>query len=269
MPKQPLIPPRDKKVDLNDYDPSFSDGFESEADILPQMTKDLARLSELQERLYAESKQSLLIVLQAIDTGGKDGTIEHVFKGLNPQGVVVTSFKAPTPDELAHDFLWRVHQHTPAKGKIAVFNRSHYEDVLVVRVHNYVPKKVWKERYDHINRFENMLVEHNTTVLKFFLHISKDEQKRRFESRLKEPKKQWKFSMQDLKEREYWDAYQEAYEAMLSKCNTGDAPWHIVPANRKWYRNYIVVNAIVEALEKMDPQYPPPPPGLEAVVVPG
>jgi PPK2 family polyphosphate:nucleotide phosphotransferase len=182
--------------------------------------------------------------------------------------VQITAFKAPTANELAHDFLWRIHQHTPAKGNIGVFNRSHYEDVLVVRVHNLAPKEVWKERYDHINRFEELLAESGTTILKFFLYISKEEQKKRFESRIKNPEKNWKFAMADLKEREYWDDYTKAFEDMLTKCNTPHAPWHIVPANKKWYRNYIVTRTIVDALEKLDPKYPPAEPGLDKVVIP-
>lgn len=268
MAKQPLIPPADKKVKLKDYDPGYTGGFKSEEETLPDLEKDLEKLEKLQERLYAESKRSVLIVLQAIDTGGKDGTIKHVFRGLNPQGVHITPFKAPTPFELAHDFLWRVHQRTPAKGTIGVFNRSHYEDVLVVRVHDLVPKEVWKERYDHINRFEELLTESGTTILKFFLYISKEEQKQRFENRLNNPEKVWKFAIGDVKEREHWDEYIKAYEDMLTKCNTDYAPWHIVPANKKWYRNYVVTRTIVDALEKLDPKYPAAEPGLDKVVIP-
>jgi PPK2 family polyphosphate:nucleotide phosphotransferase len=268
MPKQPLSPDLDKKVKLKDYDPGYTGDFRSEEEILPHLQKDLERLGKLQDRLYAESKRSVLIVLQAMDTGGKDGTIEHVFRGLNPQGVHVTPFKVPTPIELAHDFLWRVHQRAPAKGTIGVFNRSHYEDVLVVRVHDLVPKDVWKRRYDQINEFEELLAENGTTVLKFFLYISKDEQKKRLESRLANPDKNWKFAMGDLKERELWDEYTKAYEDLLTKCNTPHARWHIVPANKKWYRNYIVTRTIVEALERLDPKFPPPEPGLDKVVIP-
>jgi PPK2 family polyphosphate:nucleotide phosphotransferase len=194
------------------------------------------RLETLQELLYAENKHKLLVVLQGADTAGKDGTIRHVFEGVNPQGVKVASFKVPTPAELAHDYLWRVHQQTPGRGEIVIFNRSHYEDVLVVRVHNLVPVEVWQRRYEQINAFEAMLADEGTTILKFFLHISKEEQKKRLQDRLTDPEKQWKFSRGDLAERQHWDRYMEAYEVMLSKTSTAQAPWYIVPANRKWLR---------------------------------
>jgi PPK2 family polyphosphate:nucleotide phosphotransferase len=266
--KQPLIPPFDKKVHLDDYDPGFTDDFDDEDEAIKQLEDDLNRLRDLQEALYAENKQSLLVVLQAIDAGGKDGTISHVFRGLNPQGVDVTSFKTPNSEELAHDFLWRVHKRTPAKGYIGVFNRSHYEEVLIVRVHDLVPKKVWKKRYDQINDFEKMLTESGTKILKFFLYISKDEQKKRFQSRLDEPDKQWKFALADLDERALWDEYIEAFEDMLTKCNTEFAPWHIIPANKKWYRNLVITRAIIDALEEMNPKYPKAADNLGKVVIP-
>ena len=268
MPKQPLIPPFDKKVNLKDYDPAYTGGFADEQDVQTRIEKDLERLGALQEILYAGAQQSILIVVQAMDTGGKDGLIKHVFRGLNPAGVQVTSFKQPSDEELGHDFLWRIHQHVPRKGMIGVFNRSHYEDVLIVRVHQLAPKKVWKKRYEAINAFEALLTENGTTILKFFLHISKDEQKRRLEDRLREPDKNWKFNPDDLKERALWGEYTEAYEAALSKCNTEYAPWHIVPADHKWYRNYSVTRAIVEAMEAMKLEYPPAAPGLEGIVIP-
>jgi PPK2 family polyphosphate:nucleotide phosphotransferase len=218
--------------------------------------------------LYAEAQRSVLIVIQAMDTGGKDGLIKHVFRGLNPAGVAVTSFKRPSEEELAHDFLWRIHQNAPRKGMIGVFNRSHYEDVLVVRVHELVAKSVWKKRYDQINEFEELISESGTTILKFFLHISKDEQKRRLEDRLQEPHKHWKFNVGDLEERKLWDDYMKAYEAALSKCNNEYAPWHIVPANHKWYRNYVVTKALVEAMDGMELKYPPAAEGLESIVIP-
>jgi PPK2 family polyphosphate:nucleotide phosphotransferase len=218
--------------------------------------------------LYAEGKQSLLVVLQATDTAGKDGTIRHVFRGVNPQGVQVTSFKQPSAEELSHDFLWRIHQHVPPKGYISVFNRSHYEDVLVVRVENIVPKNVWNKRYEIINNFEESLVENGTTILKFFLHISKDEQKQRLEARRDDPKKQWKFSINDVEKRALWDDYIEAYEDVLTKCNTKYAPWHIVPADNKWYRNFIISNTIVKKLEEMDPKLPKPEEGIEKIIAP-
>jgi len=225
------------------------------------------RLEELQELLYAESKHRLLVVLQAMDTGGKDGTIRHVFDGTNPQGVKVASFKQPTPRELAHDYLWRVHPHTPGNGEIVIFNRSHYEDVLVVRVHALVPPEVWDRRYDQINAFEQRLVNEGTTILKFFLHISKDEQRKRLQSRLDEPTKHWKFSKGDLAERELWDAYTEAYEAVLSKTSTPWAPWFVIPADRKWYRNLAISSVLVDTLEGLDMRYPEAEEGLDDVVI--
>src|SRR5579871_545723 len=237
MTKQPLIPEIGKKVRLKDFDPDYTGHYKAEQDAQDRLDEDLDRLYKLQNVLYAEAKRSVLIVLQGIDTGGKDGTIKHVFRGLNPQGVKIYSFKQPTDAELKHDFLWRVHKQTPPNGFIGVFNRSHYEDVLIVRVHELVPVKVWKQHYDQINDFERMLTENGMTILKFFLYISRDEQKRRLEARLEKPHKQWKFAMGDLKERELWDEYTDAYEDMLTKCNTDYAPWHIIPANQKWYRN--------------------------------
>lgn len=216
------------------------------------------RLEALQEVLYAEQKRSVLIVLQAMDAGGKDGTIQHVMSGVNPQGCTVTSFKPPSTLELAHDFLWRVHAAAPARGKIGIFNRSHYEDVLVTRVHNLVPKKVWGKRFAQINAFEELLTENGTTVLKFFLHISKDEQKRRFDDRLKDPEKYWKASLADFKEREFWDQYQEAYEDVLERCSTDNAPWFIIPADHKWFRDDAISEILVNALERMKLEYPKP-----------
>ncbi|MEB2365293.1 MAG: polyphosphate kinase 2 family protein, partial [Chloroflexota bacterium] len=224
-------------------------------------------LYQLQSRLYAEGKQSLLVVLQAMDAGGKDGTIKSVFRGLNPQGVVVTPFKVPTPAELAHDFLWRVHQRTPAKGQIGIFNRSHYEDVLVVRVNQLVPEKVWRARYDQINAFEQMLSEAGTRIVKFYLHISRDEQKERLVDRLNSPDEQWKFSTSDLPVRERWDDYMQAYEEVLKRCSTESAPWYVIPANRKWQRNYFVTRILIETLKDMNPKYPKPEPGLDKVVI--
>lgn len=213
-------------------------------------------LSELQARLYAEAKHGLLVVLQAMDTGGKDGTIKHVFRSVNPLGVHVASFKAPTPVELSHDFLWRVHEKTPSRGDIVIFNRSHYESVLVERVHSLVPKKVWKARYAQINHFEAMLHANGTSIVKFFLHISQEEQRRRLLSRLDDPQKRWKFDVNDLNERKYWDDYQAAYQDALDKTSTKHAPWHVVPADHKWYRNYVISRALIDTLKKLDPQYP-------------
>jgi PPK2 family polyphosphate:nucleotide phosphotransferase len=221
-----------------------------------KMEKLHIRLGELQNALYAESKRSLLVVLQARDAGGKDGTIRRVFSSVNPQGCTVTAFKAPTGVELAHDFLWRVHAAVPAHGLIGIFNRSHYEDVLAARVHKLVPAKVWKQRYDQINDFERMLTENGVTIVKFFLHISKEEQRVRLCERLLDPAKNWKFQPDDLEERELWDEYTRAYIDVFRKCSTKYAPWFLVPADRKHARDYLVLEKIVSTLEEMDPKYP-------------
>jgi PPK2 family polyphosphate:nucleotide phosphotransferase len=213
-------------------------------------------LIELQIALYAEGKRKFLVVLQAMDAGGKDGTIRHILKGVNPQGVRVTSFKRPSSEELDHDFLWRIHKAVPGKGMIEFFNRSHYEDVLVVRVDNIVPERVWRPRYEVINQFEKHLVDSGTTVLKFFLHISKEEQKERFEDRLNEPDKHWKFDRADLEKRKQWDDYQLAFQDMLNECTTEYAPWHVIPADQKWYRNLAIMRTIVSAMKQMDIKYP-------------
>jgi PPK2 family polyphosphate:nucleotide phosphotransferase len=209
-----------------------------------------------QEKLYAESKQKLLIVLQAMDAGGKDSTIRKVFKGVNPQGVVVTPFKKPTAEELAHDFLWRIHKAVPATGMMSVFNRSHYEDVLVVRVHDIVPESVWRPRYETINQFEKHLTDTGTTILKFFLHISKEEQAERFRDRINNPDKHWKFDHEDLKKREEWDDYQAAFQDMVNHCTTDHAPWYVIPSDQKWYRNVAIARVLIDTLQKMNPQYP-------------
>lgn len=248
-----------EQVWLDEIDPDFHQGLDKHDDEVEERTEAAReRMRDLQERLYAEGKQSLLIVLQALDTGGKDGTIKHVMRGLNPAGVCVAGFKRPSTEELAHDFLWRVHPHAPAKGHISVFNRSHYEDVLVVRVHSLVSERIWGRRYDQINEFEELLAENGTRILKFFLYISRDEQKERLQKRLDNPDKHWKFDPADLKERKLWDDYIEAFEEALTRCSTETAPWFIIPANRKWFRNMIVAEIIAEALEEMDPQFPEP-----------
>lgn len=267
MAEQPLRPQPGSKVRLKNYDPAYRGSYDKES-ARTEEDKLEKRLAVLQEQLYAEGKQALLIVLQAMDAGGKDSTIKHVFDSVNPQGVKITSFKVPTAEELAHDFLWRIHRQVPPKGYIGIFNRSHYEDVLVVRVNNLVPRTVWEERYDHINQFERLLADSGTRILKFFLHISKEEQKERFQARLDDPEKHWKFSRGDLLVREEWDDYMRAYEDALTRCNTDAAPWHIVPANRKWYRNLVITKAIVETLEAMNPQFPPAEPDLDQVVIP-
>jgi PPK2 family polyphosphate:nucleotide phosphotransferase len=214
------------------------------------------RLAELQEKLYASHDHKLLIVLQGMDTSGKDGTIRHVAGAFNPQGIRIVSFKKPTSEELDHDYLWRVHREVPAKGEIVVFNRSHYEDVLVVRVHELVPKSVWKQRYDQINEFERLLADSGTIILKFFLHIDRDEQRRRLRARLADKTKWWKFNEGDLKERKLWNEYQRAYEDAISKTAHPWAPWFIVPANRKWYRDLIVGSIVVKTLEGLNLKYP-------------
>ena len=231
---------------------------------LPKLAGELAGL---QERLYAESSQALLVVLQAMDAGGKDSTIKHVFGGVNPQGVMVTSFKVPTPEELAHDFLWRIHAKTPRHGYIGIFNRSHYEDVLVARVHELVPEKVWRRRYGHINHFEELLHDAGARVVKLCLHISREEQAKRLQARLVDPTKRWKFDPSDLAERERWDDYAAAYEDAIRQTSTEHAPWYVVPADRKWFRNWAVSRIVLETLADMDPRYPPPAEGLDAITV--
>jgi PPK2 family polyphosphate:nucleotide phosphotransferase len=232
-----------------------------------EMRKRLAKLGErmdvLQNALYAESKRAVLVVLQARDGAGKDSTIRRVFGRLNPLGCTVSAFKVPTPLELSHDFLWRAHQAVPAKGTIGVFNRSHYEDVLVVRVHRLVPEEVWRPRYEQINQFERLLTQNGVTTLKFFLHISKDEQRERLRERLDDPAKYWKFNPADLGEREKWDEYTRAYQDMLSRTSTADSPWFVVPADNKLPRDVLVAKVVVEALERLDPRFPGPPAGLE------
>ena len=246
-------------VDLGERDANDKGSFAGDkAEGREQLERLNRELEELQELLYAEHKHKVLIVLQAMDTGGKDGTIRHVFEGVNPQGVRVASFKRPTPEELDHDYLWRVHGHTPGKGEIVIFNRSHYEDVLVVRVHSLVPEEIWSKRYEHITAFERLLADEGTTILKFFLHIDLDEQKERLQARLDQPHKHWKFDPGDLRERKLWPQYIKAYEDAISRTSTKWAPWYIVPANRKWYRNLVIGSAIVEALRSLDMRHPEP-----------
>lgn len=256
----------DKKVNLSEWDPEDTAAFDGDKDAGQECLESLTEhLEALQELLYAEHKHKVLVVLQAMDTGGKDGVIRHVFEGVNPQGVRVASFKSPTPVELDHDYLWRVHQQTPGKGELVIFNRSHYEDVLVVRVHQLAPSEVWRRRYNQINDFERMLAEEGTTILKFFLHIGKDEQKERLQARLDDPSKHWKFNVGDLGERELWDEYMKAYEDVLSKTSTAWAPWYIVPSNRKWYRNLVIASVMVEMLKGLDMSYPAPAEDLSKV----
>lgn len=226
-------------------------------------TEQITELAALQDRLWGEARRSLLVVLQGIDASGKDGTIKHVFGGVNPQGVRVHSFKVPTPIEQAHDFLWRVHQAAPAAGEIGIFNRSHYEDVLVVRVHQLRPEAVWRERYRDIVDFEGMLARSGTTLVKVFLHISYEEQGRRLAERLENPDKRWKLQRSDFLERQHWDGYQAAYEDALTRTSTDTAPWYVVPAEHKWFRNWVVVEILLHTLRAMDPHYPKAPPTEE------
>lgn len=231
------------------------------------LKKNTKELQSLQKLMWAERKHRVLVVLQAIDAGGKDGTIRSVFGGLNPQGVKVQSFKRPTKNELAHDYLWRVHKHVPGNGEIMVFNRSHYEDVLVVKVHEYAPLDLVEKRYEHIRNFEQLLADEGTTIIKIFLHISKEEQKRRFEDRLNEPNKNWKFKKEDLKERAFWNEYQEAFERMIERTSTQDAPWYVIPANNKKYRNEIISNLMIETLSSLGMEWPPAADGLDNIVI--
>lgn len=253
--------------DLSRIDPDADGGLDKAA-AKEALAAEKARIVALQERLYAERRQSLLVVLQAIDTGGKDGTIRATLEGVNPQGCRVTSFKVPSTEELDHDFLWRYHRATPGRGMIGVFNRSHYEDVLVVRVKELVPEAVWRGRYGLINDFERLLAENGTVILKLFLHISKDEQRKRLEARIADPEKHWKFDPADLVERKSWDAYQEAFQDALSRCSTPCAPWHVVPGNRKWFRNLVVARTVADTLEAMDPKFPEGRPGIAGLKVP-
>ena len=252
------------KIKLKDYDPNDSRLFDgNKKDSKEALLKLNTELATLQEQLYAEGKHRLLIVLQAMDTGGKDGVIRAVFEGVNPQGVKVASFKVPTPVELSHDYLWRVHQQTPGKGEMVIFNRSHYEDVLVVRVHQLVPEEVWSRRYQHIREFERLLADEGTTVLKFYLHIDLQEQAQRFLARVEDPTKQWKFNPGDLDERDRWEEYMKAYEDMLNQTSTDWAPWYIIPANKKWYRNWLISKIVIKTLKDLDMRYPAAPENIE------
>lgn len=256
--------PTGTRVRLADFDPGFK-GKHSKSHGLGKTHELCVKMSELQQKLFAERKRSLLICLQALDAGGKDGVIKHVIGSMNPEGCDVANFKEPTPEELAHDFLWRVEAKTPRRGEVSIFNRSHYEDVLIVRVHNLVPKEVWSKRYEHINDFERLQVESGTRILKFFLNISKEEQLKRFEQRLDDPTKRWKISEADYSERERWDDYVRAYEDALAKCNTKDAPWFVIPADHKWFRDLAISEIIVDTLESMNIQVPKPTVNIEDI----
>jgi PPK2 family polyphosphate:nucleotide phosphotransferase len=243
---------------LAEIDPAFTGHYESEEDVADEIRGFHRQLWALQELLYVERKRSLLICLQAMDTGGKDGIINHVLGAMNPQGCRVAHFRQPSAEEAAHDFLWRAHRESPARGEVVIFNRSHYEDVLVARVHDLVPRKVWSKRYERINEFEKTLLDSGTQILKFYLHISKDEQLARFKARLDDPTKQWKISDADYAERAYWSDYTLAYEKMLSRCSTRRAPWFVIPANHKWFRDLAVGRIVVEHLHSLGLQYPKP-----------
>jgi PPK2 family polyphosphate:nucleotide phosphotransferase len=250
--KQFIVAPG-KNAALSKRDPADTLGInKAEADTEPHIQE----LRQLQDVLYADKRYALLVVLQALDAGGKDGTIGHIFSGVNPQGCQVAAFKEPTPEELDHDFLWRVHRAVPGRGFIGIFNRSHYEDVLVARVHKLVPKSVWSERYGQINDFEKELADNGVRVLKFYLHMSKEEQLRRLQARLTDPKKNWKLSLLDFREREHWDEYMAAYENALTKCSTKHAPWYVIPSDHKWFRNYAIGTIINHTLKQMKLRYP-------------
>ncbi|MGH2407828.1 MAG: polyphosphate kinase 2 family protein [Candidatus Limnocylindrales bacterium] len=262
--RQQLMVTPGSQVDLTSIDPAATRGRSKPA-AEKEITAGLLRLSVLQDRLWAEAKRAVLIVVQGIDAAGKDGTIKHVMGAFNPQGCPVTAFKVPSAEELAHDYLWRVHARVPAKGEIGIFNRSHYEEVLVVRVHELLPKAVWSKRYAQLNDFEALLSSNGTTIVKLFLHISREEQRVRFQSRYADPSKRWKFKMGDLEERKHWDDYQAAFEDMLAKTSTKVAPWYVIPANRNWFRNLAVTEILGDVLEDLDPRYPEPaglPPNL-------
>ncbi len=255
------------RVSLDRYDTAETPGFKSKHAAEKALHANIARLADLQYLLYAENKRALLVVFQGTDAAGKDGVIRHVMSGVNPQGCRVTSFKTPSAEEADHGFLWRIHKAVPPKGEIGIFNRSHYEDVLIVRIHKLVPKSVWSKRFKEINAFEELLASQDVVILKFFLHISKDEQKARFRERLDDKEKNWKVSPADLEERKFWDDYTAAYEDVLSKTSTRHAPWFVIPSDRKWYRNLAVSTIITEALASLDMKFPPPPADLDRVVL--
>ena len=246
----------DSRLRLAKLDAGATFGYEK-ADSVEETQRQMLRLRDLQDRLWAQSKHSVLVVLQGIDAAGKDGTIAKVMEAFNPQGCPVSSFKVPSAEELAHDFLWRIHKRTPKKGEIGIFNRSHYEDVLVVRVHDLVPRRVWSKRYGQINDFEAMLAENGTTIVKFFLSIDREEQRERFQERYDNPAKRWKFSLGDLEERKRWDDYQAAFEDALEKTSKPWAPWYVIPANRNWFRNLAVSTILADTIAELKPAYPP------------
>ncbi len=257
-----------KKFKLKDFDPDDRSERSGDKEHDRLVIKELAtEINELQDIFHAEAERKILLVLQGMDAGGKDGTVKHVFSECDPLGIRLASFKKPSKEELAHDYLWRVHQKVPKKGEITIFNRSHYEDVLIVRVHEWISKKECKERYQHINDFERLLHETGTTIIKCFLHISKDEQKERFQARLDEPDKSWKFNPADLEERAYWDDYTEAYEDALTATSTEHAPWYVIPANSKTNRNLLISRLLLRTLKDMDPKHPEAPVSYQDIVI--
>lgn len=263
---QPLTVKPGKKIDLGEFDPADTGGFDKET-ALKETAENVAAIDELTFRFYADNRRALLLILQGTDTAGKDGVIRRVMAGIDPIGCQVTAFKAPSEEELDHDFLWRINRALPRRGDIGIFNRSQYEDVLVARVRGLVPEKEWKSRYDRINQFEYLATEGGTTIIKCFLHISKDEQRKRLQKRIDDPKRRWKFQRGDLADRALWKDYQQAYEDALTKCNTEHAPWHIVPADHKWRRDQVVSRLLRETFERLNPQFPPAEPGIEGIVV--
>ncbi len=265
--KRYRLPTNKKKISLEDFDTRDKSCFPDRDDAEASAADDIAAIDALQDILYAEGKHALLVVLQATDTGGKDSTIRKVFGPVDPLGLRAISFKAPSKEELAHDYLWRIHKAVPPKGSIGIFNRSHYEDVLIGRVRELAPKEIIEQRYDQINAFEQHIAANGVTILKFYLHISKEEQKERLQARLDDPRKHWKFNPADLKERALWDDYRKAYEIMLSRCSTPQAPWYVIPADRKWYRNAVIARIIRRTLEDLDLRYPPAAEGLHDVVI--
>ncbi len=260
----------DEQLDLSELDPGDTPFWDADhkKEGRERLLELNDRLEELQELLWANGQERVLVILQAMDAGGKDGTIRHVFDGVNPSGVRVASFKRPSSRELAHDYLWRVHMEVPGDGELTIFNRSHYEDVLVVRVEGLVPEKRWEKRYDHIVAFEQMLADEGTTIVKLFLHISKAEQRERLQARLDEPDKNWKFDPGDLDTRVKWDDYQEAFQDALSRTSTDSAPWYVIPADRKWYRNLAISEILIQTLEALDMSYPAPAEGLDEITIP-
>jgi PPK2 family polyphosphate:nucleotide phosphotransferase len=256
-----------KKIVLKDIDPGHTGGLKNKAAAEDEINEGVAAIADLSFRLYAEARRSVLLVLQGMDTSGKDGTIRHVMTGVNPLTCEIVAFKEPTTEELDHDFLWRIHRAVPRRGKIGIFNRSQYEDVLVVRVKKLVPEAVWRSRYAMINGFERLLTQTDMTIVKCFLHISKEEQRKRLQARIDDPHKRWKFNLGDLADRRLWDEYQEAYQDALTECNTEEAPWHIIPSDRKWFRNLTITRILRKTLEDLDPQFPPAKDNLDGLVV--